>query len=159
MDPTTLSINGQKFIAFPADELFEVCGVMRDLIKSMMSLPSAPRQEPVVGRKKEAEPTIPSPRVSTQKKPAPIKRVASASSSEATRAAKPNGAAALVLDALRDIGEGDIRAILDRLEARKISIESDDPEKTAASALYQTLGPKHLVEKVEGKRGWWRIAA
>jgi hypothetical protein len=62
------------------------------------------------------------------------------------------------VEALREMGEGNIETILAALEAAGKPVEGDDPERAISSVLYYQH-TKHVVEQVEGKRGLWRIAA
>ena len=68
------------------------------------------------------------------------------------------GATALIVDTLRKLGEADISGILEELEACGKELAGDDPVKTVSAALYyqQSRGG---VERVEGTRGFWRVAA
>jgi hypothetical protein len=63
-----------------------------------------------------------------------------------------------VVEALREMGQGNIETILAALEAAGKPVEGDDPERAISSVLYYQH-TKHVVEQVEGKRGMWRIAA
>lgn len=247
MDPITLRINGEDYIGFPANQIFALCGQVRDVIKDSMSLPAPlpAEQEPAVGPSGGAAPTNQLPDLSRASEPVshrahnpesgvqlpgpqpsstapradhrcaecrrvaveetgdlcpacremlkrvgltalpkrsagpdqttPKPRAPSTSSSESARVKAGVGVAAhseeaerkrkantglnvLVVDVLRQLGEGDIHAILDKILAGGGSVEGDDPERAISSVLYYQHG-RHVVEKIDGKRGFWRPAA
>ena len=88
--------------------------------------------------------------------PTPEPRALS-SSSESARKSAHNGTAAVVLQAIRMLGEADVRAIVDHLGGLGILPDSDDPERTVANSIFGAL--RGQLEKVDGKRGFWRVAA
>ena len=165
MEPVPFIINSEGHLAFSAPFIYELCGHFRKVIEDSGLLPPA-----YAGRKGVAAFAISAPMRRGRQAPPPARTSAAPRSahpaplSTCAEAVKPcrtaqTGASAIVLRALEVIKEGDIRAILDQVEAQHISIDSEEPEKTIANALYQTLKPKGLVERVDGKRGVWKLAA
>jgi hypothetical protein len=64
----------------------------------------------------------------------------------------------MVLTALAEIGQGDVRAIVDVIEKKGLTVSGDDPARTVSSALWY-LRTRGKVEKVEGEWGVWRRVA
>ena len=187
MEPVPFIINSEGHLAFSAPFIYELCGHFRKVIEDSGLLPPAyagrkgvaafaisaphearPTTAPLLNSAGPQTPAAPKSR--GRQAPPPARTSAAPRSahpaplSTCAEAVKPcrtaqTGASAIVLRALEVIKEGDIRAILDQVEAQHISIDSEEPEKTIANALYQTLKPKGLVERVDGKRGVWKLAA
>jgi hypothetical protein len=187
MEPVTFSFNGKQYVGFEADAVDAICGTFRDLIRDMTTLPRTPSAEqseaarerpaPVERRRTYAPPPQNSAVVTTPtplKAPRPCVRDSSsartasarkndisdpdsssaASSTDSSRFSA-NGLSGRILDALKALGEGDIAAILAWLELQKFSFASEDPERSIANSLYMTL--RNKVERIGGKRGYWRL--
>ena len=91
--------------------------------------------------------------------PPPKKRALPPVASSSSRSARPadDGQATYkhVLDLIRAKGDADVAAIVEALEAEGFPF-GEDRIRQVSGIFHIQLRPKGLIEKVEGKRGYWK---
>lgn len=157
--------DGELWAAIPASDLYVLSDELIQRIKTIFELPTA-ATHPAIAISDVSH--VPPPRalpsgagtVRHSRSPAVpssscIGRV-SADKPKASATTRPGSFADLVLAAFRTLGEADIAAVRDCIEERFPGSLGDDPEKQIGTCIYATLSYKGLIEKVDGKRGYWR---